>query len=132
MISLKMNLYNQFSKEIKNLINYDTEMINFCSQIENIFKGYVPIDTEKLKSTINCFYIRKEFGYIIVIEIEERELVYEEETINSIKLALKLERGQGFNGKLLKRTRDNIYAKKGTPTRDWIEKAYNQSLLLFN
>ena len=112
----------EFDKYIQNEIkDLEPQVQQLARQIEDIIKGYVPIDTEELKDNIVVQHrlSDEKMGYIIDITIPDIELYYQNKTIKAIKLAGILQAGRGKNGVILKRTRSNTYATAGSVTANW-------------
>jgi len=85
-----------------------------------IFKGFVPIDTKELQSTIKGRLKETNNGIELIIEVPDKQL---SAGISSVKLGLILERGRGKNNVRLKRTQDNTFAGFRTPTANWFQQA---------
>ena len=112
----------EFDKYIQNEIkDLEPQVQQLARQIEDIIKGYVPIDTEELKDNIVVQHrlSDEKMGYIIDITIPDIELYYQNKTIKAIKLAGILQAGRGKNGVILKRTSSNTYATAGSVTANW-------------
>lgn len=90
-----------------------------------IFRGWVPINTELLKQNI-IGEIHEIRNYLEVrIHIKDVSLPYDTGIINAIVLGLKLEAGKdGY--RLLRRSRDNTYAQARTSTAAWFDNASRQ------
>jgi hypothetical protein len=92
----------------------------------DIFRGYVPIDTERLKQTIKGDIFENEKGYELRIWVENLDIPYDKKSINAISLGMLLERGRGRKNVRLLRTRSNEFAAGRTPTEAWFQKASEQ------
>lgn len=94
---------------------------------EEIFRGYVPIDTELLKQNIK-FEIHEinsdiKLQFEIRGEVQNKDIRYEKNVINAIILGNILMAGKSKSGKELRRTKSNTFASAGSPTADWFENA---------
>ena len=124
------SLISWFNTEFEEYIRHELkdlepEIKSLALQIEDIIKGYVPIDTEELQNNIIVTYYLSDdkLGYIIDIEVPDTELYYANRTIKAVKLAAILQAGRGRNGVVLKRTQSNTYGVVGSPTANWFTDA---------
>lgn len=118
------SLLNQFDNLIKEW-KFETKQYyrikaNEIRKIgEDIFRGSVPIDTERLKQTVKGEVIEMQDAFEIRIFIKNINIPYPKKSINSIQLGLILERGRGKSGVLLRRTKSNSLAALGEPTANF-------------
>lgn len=96
----------------------------------DVFRGWVPIDTEQLKQNITGQVHETPVGFEIRIQVKNIDLSYEgkKRPINAVVLGLILEKGSrkrtGKGGRIqLTRTRNQDYAQAGDTTARWFENA---------
>lgn len=132
-----MNLVEQFDSWI-NEVQGDFKVRNQKIVKEilemglDIFRGWVPIDTEQLKQNIIGEVHESNQGFEIRIHVKNIDLSYvgKKSPINAIVLGLILEKGSrkragGKRGPRIQltRTQNQEYAAAKTSTADWFEKA---------
>ena len=91
--------FNQaYSKYLSDIFRkLEPRIKRYCLECENIFKGYVPVDTENLKESITCHYVITSEGIEIIITIPNKELNYQDKSINANDVIVEYNSFIGFD-----------------------------------